>query len=284
MWYRAIGLICLLLSAFGLPAQDTLFDKAPPAIDSALRARVKEFYDAHVEKRTVEIFDMVAKDSRQIFFDMEKPVMRSYEVKHVKYSDNFTKAVVLLSIDTDLVMLGFGRQKVIMPLQSTWKIVDGQWMWYVEPYDPEKGVKTPFGVMHKGKTGESDADPKQSVLAGMASAPTLEQIQSTVKQSAEKVELSSHQPSSAEVILTNTFAGKVQLGLEVEDLPGLNVRIDKLELEPGEQAKVTFDMKPQGTAKKPNREVRVRVSPTQQLIRIPVEFANPPLEATLKAK
>jgi hypothetical protein len=283
MWCRAIGLISLLLFAFGLTGQDTLFDKAPPAIDAALRARVKEFYDAHVEKRTVEVFDMVAKDSRQVFFDMEKPFMRSYEIKHVKYSENFTKAVVLVSIDTDLVMLGFGRQKVIMPLQSMWKIVDGQWMWYVEPYDPEKGVKTPFGVMHRGKE-ESDADPKQSVLAGLASAPTLEKIQSAVKQSAERVELSSHRPSSAEVILTNTFAGKVQLGLEVEDLPGLTVKIDKLELEPGQQAKLTFDMKPEGTAKKPDREVRVRVSPTQQVIRIPVVFTIPPLEATLNAK
>lgn len=280
MWYRATAF--MFLAALPFLAQDTLFDKAPPAIDRALRERVAQFYDAHVEKKTVKVFSMVAEDSQQVFFDMEKPFMRGYEIKHIKYADDYTKAAVILSVDTDLVMLGFGKHKVIMPLQSKWKLVDGQWMWFVEPYDSEKGVETAFGSMQAKDANEASADPRQAVAAAMASAPTLDKIQSTVKVTANQVDLSSHEPSSFEIVLTNTFQGKVQLELEVQDLPGLSVKLDKNELEQGQQAKLSFAMKPQGSAKKPGRHVRVRVSPTRQIIDIPVRFAIPPLEATLK--
>ena len=279
MLYRVIGVTALAVGAWA--QQDTLFDKAPPEIDSALRERVKQFYDYHVQRKYRLADQLVAEDSKDIYFEANKTFMRSFQIKHIKYSDDFTRATVLISVDTDMMMLGAGKAPVIMPMQSTWKLENGQWLWYAVPFDPQKGVETPFGTMHKQDPNAPKEDQeRKAVLAGIASAPTLKQIQSTVKASATAVRLSGYEASKAEIVLTNSFQGKVELAVLMTPLKGLEVRLEKATLGGGERGKVFFEYQPADVTPKSPREVTIEVNPTLQRIPIRVEFAVKPAEAS----
>jgi len=279
MLYRLMGIAAAAVAVCGQEA--TLFDKAPPEIDTALRERVKTFYDYHVQRKYRLADQLVAEDSKDIFFEADKTFMRSFQIKHIKYSDDFTKAAVLISVDTDMTMLGFGKTAVVMPMQSTWKLEGGQWWWYAVPYDPAKGIETPFGTMHKRDPNATKEDEeRKAVLAGIATAPTLKQIQSTVKASTTSVQLSGYEASKAEIVLTNNFPGKVELAVSMIPVNGLAVKLEKPTLAGGERGRIFFEFQPGESVPRSPREVTIEVSPTQQRIPIRVEFAARPAEAS----
>src|SRR5579885_1559929 len=89
-WAALLGCCCLAV------AQDSseLFDKAPPPIDEALRARVHDFYQAHVSGKFREAFKLVADDSADVFFAAAKQQYKECDTARINYSENFTKALV----------------------------------------------------------------------------------------------------------------------------------------------------------------------------------------------
>src|SRR5271166_2023440 len=93
----------LLLSGFlGLaqnPADQA--DKAPPAVDEALRARVSQYYQAFMSGKFKDAYTLVADDSQDAFLVADKDQYKSCETLNVRYSDNFMKATVLESCKTD---------------------------------------------------------------------------------------------------------------------------------------------------------------------------------------
>src|SRR5262249_13083166 len=125
-----------------------LFEKAPPAVDEALHARVREFYQLHVDKKFRQAERLVADDTKDLFYAMEKPNYYSFEIRRIEYSDNFTKAKVLTVCEMTILVVGFADKPVKVPIPSRWKLVDGHWYWYV---DQEELKETPFGVVNPGK-------------------------------------------------------------------------------------------------------------------------------------
>src|ERR1700682_756304 len=90
--------LCLFLIAWALASgQDNsdLFEKAPPPIDEALRARVTQFYQAFTSGKFREAYPLVAEDSQDAFFAASKDTLKSCEILRIRYSDNFTKADVV---------------------------------------------------------------------------------------------------------------------------------------------------------------------------------------------
>jgi hypothetical protein len=149
-----------LLAFTGLAQNPTdLFSKAPPAVDEALRDRVINFYQAHVDGKFRAADKIVAEDSKDVFFEMEKRRCNSFEIGRINYKENFTKAQVMILCDTQMMMVPVGVRQVKVPLSSLWKQIDGEWFWYV---DPSAGRDSPFG-------GPMKAGP----MPGPGSAPTL---------------------------------------------------------------------------------------------------------------
>src|ERR1700732_4926641 len=72
-----------------------LFDKAPPPIDEALRARVAQFYGAYTSGKFKDAYPLVAEDSQDAFFAASKDMLKSCEVLRIKYAEDFTKADVV---------------------------------------------------------------------------------------------------------------------------------------------------------------------------------------------
>ena len=132
---------------------ETGIEQPPPEVDAALRDRITKFYQAHVDGKFRLADQYVAEDSKDTFFAMEKTHYLSYEIVRINYSDDFKKADAVVACRSDIYFQGH-KVDMKMPSVSHWKIVDGQWFWYIPPI---KEAKTPFGVMHFGTDGGSSA-------------------------------------------------------------------------------------------------------------------------------
>ncbi|MEK7404923.1 MAG: hypothetical protein AAB225_07420 [Acidobacteriota bacterium] len=243
-----------------------LFEKAPPAVDEALRARIKLFYQAHLDGKFRLADQVVAEDSKDAFFSAEKTRYRGFEIARIVYEDNFTRARAVVAVDTEFVAVGMGRVPVKMPLTTLWKVVDGQWFWYV---DPEAGKQTPFGPMKPGAEG-GGASPLPSA------PPDARALLNLVRADRSEVRLSSYEPSSGEVTITNGMPGRVTLALEYNGFRGLEVELDRTELDAKQTARLMLRCRPADKAPKPTVTVTVRVQPSGQAIPVRVTFAVPP--------
>jgi len=251
-----------------------LFEKAPPELDKALRERIAFFYQCHVDGKFRQADQVVAEDSKDAFFAAEKPRYRGFEIVRIVYSENFTRARAVVAVDTDFMAPGIGKMAVKAPLVSLWKLQDGQWWWYV---DPEAGRQTPFGTMRPGEGGSSPfhlnipTRPEEAIkLLGKVTADKTE------------VRLSSYEPASDVVTLTNQMPGQVNLHLEYNGFPGFEAKLERQALNANESVKLLLRVEPRDKSPKPTLTVNVRVEPLNQLIPIRVTFAVPPeVEKTL---
>ncbi len=233
------------------------FDKAPPDFDDALRARITGFYQAHVDKKFRQADQYVAEDTKDFYYEASKPLYISFQIDRIIYSDNFTKAKAIVTCKMHVVV-GFVDQVSMVPTPSTWKLENGQWYWFV---DQKAGRDTPFG--HWSPQGTS-----AGVLPSMAGAPDVQSLWKNVQADKRSVKLNANESSSDQVTISSKMA--VTLQVESPKLPGLEVTLDRSELKAGEQAKLTIRSEPQENATPRTAELRIRVSPTNQVIPIAV--------------
>lgn len=235
-----------------------LLAKAPPDVDGALRATVTKFYQAHVDGKFRLADELVAEDSKDAFFEADKRRCRSFQIGTVKYSDNFTRARVLVTCDTDMLMPFAGRVAVKMPLTSLWKLVGGHWWWYVEPRS-EQGKEQP------GILGAKPAGPGIKPV-------DLATVSSLVKVDKQELHIDSSAAASERVVITNEMPGPVGLSLESKELPGLTLNLAPAKLKPRESATLSIHYEPSAGRRPRELTVRITVSPTQQLIPIRIHF------------
>lgn len=261
----------MLLWAAACLAQDpaALFEKAPPAIDEALRARVTKFYQAHVEGKFRAADALVAEDSKDAFFEADKTRCRGFSIMSIKYSDNFSRAVAVIACDTDFPMPMGRPMAVKMPLRSQWKTVDGQWWWYVDPVS-EREVVTPFGI-RKPQNAQQPAAP-----SGPPAGPVdIETVFKQVKTDRQEV---SFDPSAAgvnRVVVTNQMPGSVSLSLEPAALAGFDLKLDRTSLGQGESAALSIRYEPAKDRQPSPAVVRVMVSPLGLDLPIQIRFGSP---------
>ena len=253
-----------LLLVPGLWAQNpgSFFDKAPPDVEEALRARITAFYQAHVDKKFRQADEYVAQDTKDFYYEANKPAYLAFEIGKITYSDNFTKAKAVVSCKIRFPIPGFENAPVMAPVPSTWKLENGQWYWYV---DQKTGRDTPFGVMPPA-AGASPA----GGFPSLAAAPSVEMLQKSVKADKNEVQLSARQASSDLVTISNKMPGNIWLQIETPKTPGLEVTLDRGELKTGEEARITFHSEPQEKPAPKMAQVRVTVLPTNQVIPITV--------------
>ena len=124
-----------------LPGKD-FFNQAPPGVEEGLRARLKLFYDAYLTGKFRQAYELVAEEDKDDYFDRAKTPYHSYRIGSIQFSDNFSKAKVLLVVNRDFHFQGH-TMAVDVPIAEDWKIESGQWVWFL----PNKGMReTPFGI------------------------------------------------------------------------------------------------------------------------------------------
>jgi len=257
-----VYLALLLVSGLWAQSPGGFFDKAPPDVEEALRARITAFYQAHVDKKFRQADEYVAADTKDFYYEANKPAYLAFEIGKITYSDNFTKARAVVTCKIRFMIPGFGDDPVMAPVPSTWKVENGQWYWYV---DQKAGRETPFGVMKP-----QEGAPSSGSFPSLASAPSIEMLQKSVQADKNAVQLSAKEPSSDLVTISNKMPGNIWLQVDAPKTPGLEITLDRGELKTGEEAKITFHSEPQEKPVNRIAQVRVTVLPTNQVIPITV--------------
>ena len=259
------SVVLLLVSGLWAQSPGDRLNKPPSDVDEALRSRIAKFYQAHVDKKFRQADEYVAEDTKDFYYEASKPAYLDFEIKSIAYSDNFTKAKVVVHCKTWLPIPGL-TEPALAPIPSTWKLEKGQWFWYV---DQSLGRETPFGIMKPGPGAKGAGGPIPAI-------PSLEEAQASlwknVRADKNQVQLRSGEESSDEVTISSKMPGSISLRLDYVKMAGLEVSLDRAELKSGEQAKLSLRYQPQQKSGVKTAEVRVMVAPTNQVIPIAVAF------------
>jgi hypothetical protein len=261
-----------------------LFDKAPPPIDEALRARVTQFYHAYTTGKFREAYPLVAEDSQDAFLGASKDVMKSCEILRIKYSENFTIADVVEGCKGEWVYHGV-KTPTSFPLTSHWKIMDGQWFWYYikptmmpSPFSPTGFIAVP---------PDPPADTAKKTLPAMPANPVeaARGILSKVRVDKTAIKLRGYETSKDELRVINEMPGQVSLSIDPIAFPGLKITPGKTELQANEQTTIVFEYRLDDAtiecgecAKrvKSTLTAQLHIQPTGQLFPITVTFGIPP--------
>jgi len=235
----------------------------PPNVDQALRERITKFYQAHVDRKLIRQADQyVAEDSKDFFYEANKPTYLEFHIDKITYSDDFTKAKAIVNCKMFVMMPGFTDTPMTVPAPSTWKVENGLWVWYV---DQKLGRETPFGRMKP-----AEGAPAACSAPPLASGPDIQALWKSVRADKNSVGLSAGQGSSGEVTISSKMPGSVSLRIDYAKTPGLTVALDRTELKMGEQAKLSLRLEAQPKSAAKTVDVRVIVQPTNQVIPIAV--------------
>jgi len=253
--FRLLTLTLWVAAGFAQTPAD-LFNKPPADVDQALRARITEFFQDHVDGKYRQAEALVAEDTKDFFYNAPKPKYLSFEITSITYSEGYTRAKAVVICEQLVPFPGFQGKPVKIPTPSAFKLVDGQWYWYV---DQGPTHDSPFGPMRPG--------PGKSGLGSLTMPNPDDVLKSATEQvRADKQAVSLKPGGSDQVTITNQAPGLMSISV-IGAIPGVNVTLDRMELKTGEKAVVTFraanDAKPGGLS--------IRVDQTNHVIPIRVD-------------
>lgn len=278
----------LICTAVAFPQSSDLFDKAPPEIDEALRARVMIFYGAHISGKYRDALKVVADDAMDDFLAGNRDSYTACEVSKINYSDNFSKAAVTTACKGEMRFRGT-RMPVTMPLLSTWKVVDGEWFWY---HIKQDSVVTPFGISRAFPGDAAGSTPAPAIPADPMAA--AQNILKMVSIDGNAVQLKGYEASKGELHVVNNMPGNVTVTVDKLPVAGTHVQVTPSELGSKDKATIVFSYDPNDpsitcsecTAKValPTLTANVRILPTGQVFPVKVTFAIPPEQEKLLPK
>ena len=224
--------------------------KVPEKVDKALRARVNEFFQYHVDGTFKNALPLVADETQDEYFNSGKTKLKSFKVDDIKYSDKFDKATVTLTISRDWE-IRMQNNTVTLPMVTTWKIEHGKWVWYhnkqgewLTPMGPSAITKNVDGTLRLPKINQDTAAAEATRILNSTGADKLD------------VRFEAGKPGTDKVVFRNGAQGEVQLEVTpMEPVPGLTYKFDKLNVGAQQSATLTFQYEPQ--EKTPPVEVQV---------------------------
>jgi hypothetical protein len=269
----------LILFVVMLPAA-ALGQQTPAAeADRAVRARVTEFLQYHVDANFRKAYDMVAEDTKDDYFASGKVQIKGFKIEDVKFADNFTKATVTGTISKTFNVAGTDVP-VTVPSTTTWKIENNKWVWY---NDTKSAPATPMGLASASPAGAApprgadnggDALPKNfdDKTISAAAQSILQQVGVDKKE----VTLAADRASEEKVIFHNGMTGSVQLELTVPEIPGFSARLEQTVVRAAGDVPVVFRYAPGDPATRRDPiSVQLTVQPLNQVFVIRVNFAAP---------
>jgi hypothetical protein len=251
--YRILIFASLATAAFAQNPAD-LFNRPPAGVDQALRARITEFFHYHVTGEHRKAEELVAEDTKDYFYDGNKPRYLSFEIGKIEYSDGYTKAKAMVTVKMPVMLPGFNGKVMDIPTACYWKLIDGKWYWYV---DTAMRNASPMGEMKPGPPKGNGA-PSRPVIPA-----TMQEVFAQVKADKTAVEVKAGSPD--QVVITNGMVGPINLTVEGK-IDGIEAAFDRAEIKPGEKATLTVRAANEAKA----GALTVRVQQTGQTIPVQV--------------
>lgn len=220
----------------------------PPEVDHALRARVAEFFDHHVDGNFMKAFSLVAEDTKEYYFAAQKNQYISYEIGAVTYNDDFTRAVVkVVGKRKFRPSPQFPETIIDQPMVTDWKIENGLWVWYVRK---TLDCPTPMSCDSSGKPRphaevQTPDAPKLPDISAGAMKKEEEQIKKLSKVDKPMVAMSSGAATTEKVIFHNGQPGYVRVSLDPgPKIEGFSAKLEKANVGANEDATVTLHYEP----------------------------------------
>jgi len=209
--------------------------------EKALRERVQQFYQLQVDKKYRQAEAMVAEDTKDDYYASKKPDIKGFSIDKVELSPDLKTAKVVIKAKVVVLMMGAGAQTFDLPAQTEWKLEDGEWRWYISQ---AARVATPFGNLHTaGSDSKSSSLDTKGAAPGGIDNPNFIALQSQISISKTSVRLGRRNRDDS-VSIKNGLPGAIDLRLDphVETIKGLDVKLDKTHLAPGETAVVQLHL------------------------------------------
>jgi hypothetical protein len=250
----------------------------PPEVEQALRARVAEFFNYHVDGNFMKAFDLVAEDTREYYFAAAKNRYISFVIGDITYTDDFTKAVVNVEGKRKVRLSPqFPETIMVQPMPTTWKIENGKWVWYVKK---NLDCPTPMSCGPSGvpRPHVQEATPEVGKLPDLSDSTIkkeAEQIRKLSKLDKPMVAMPSTAASSEVVVFHNGQPGFVRVTLDPgPKVDGFTARIEKNDVGANEDVNVTLHYEPGKTPPPLALTVKLYVEPLGQAFPITVKFAK----------
>jgi hypothetical protein len=248
---------------------------APQEVDQALRARVTEFLQDHVDGNFRKAFEYVADDTKDYYFSAQKTQYKSFRLDKIDYSKDFTKAEVEATVEHSWTFRG-QTLPVKSPMVMTWVLEGGKWYWH---YDAMSEAPTPMGRSDP-ETVKSDPDSaavSASNLTPAAIAAKARQILGESSLDKTEVVFAAGKASSDQVIFHNGYPGSVRVVLNAgTEIPGFHIQLDKAEVAAGEDAVVKLSYDPADSSPQPPMIVRLTIEPFNRMFNVAVKFGAQP--------
>jgi len=259
MGYKLIALVCL--AAGSLIGQTSEFDKPPAGSEEALRERVTKFYQAFVNGKFRVADQVVAEDSKDDFFAIDKSKYRGFNIQTITWEENFTKARVLTMVDTDWFMMGRNIQAKA-PQLSLWKLENGEWFWYIK----SREVVFPFArhPVPEGGGNGPDAPPMEGVRV-----PRV-----PIGLTPEQIVLDPAKSCEGSVAVKNFMPGQITLRAETSKREGMTMHLDPKVLESQGVARLSFTCDPDKLANRDPLQVKVVALPAELVFPLGVTFLS----------
>jgi hypothetical protein len=247
--------------------------------DQALRARVTEFLQYHVDGNFRKAYEMVADDTKDEYFNTGKTQLKSFKIDAIKFTDNFTKATVTAMLSKTMAIVGLEMAATI-PSTTTWKIENGKWVWYNDVkvgtgtlMDPSRTVASDPKVatsQDKDTGGGLPKDLNEKTIAAAA-----QDILQQVSVDKREVTLAANKPSEDKVVFHNGLTGSVQVELSAPEIPGFSVKLEQAIVRAGGDVPIVFRFEPSDPgARRDPIAVQLLVQPLNQPFMIRVNFAT----------
>jgi hypothetical protein len=253
----------------------------PPEVDQELRARATQFMQYHVVNAAQgslrKAMDMVAEDTKDDYLREGKMELKSFTLGSIKYTDNFTKAVVNFTVRRDWqIPMAAKPTEVAGPMATNWKIEDGKWMWY---RDRTNVWLTPMGPSNL-EALQRASDPTNSLpknLTPDAVAAAAANILGRANIDKAAVTLNSDRRSTDKVVFSNGAPGTVLVSLEgVPNIPGFRAELEQKEAGGGEKVNLVLSYEPPANAVPPEPfTIHLVTEPFNQTFGIKVTIGKP---------
>jgi hypothetical protein len=245
----------LLFPAVAITAWAQQASPAAAEAERALRERVTQFFQLQVDKEFRKGEAMVAEDSKDDYYNGSKPDIKGFSIQQVELLDNNTRARVTIKAKRVVKTL-VGVLDFEMPAVTSWKLENGQWVWYI---DRGMSTQSPFGKIDRPTPGRGATDPPPR---GVDLATIMNQV--TIDRTS--VTLNASNPVQT-LTVSNDLQGSLSLEVSSPQLDGISVEIEKVELKSGEKSAIRFRSTSEA---KSSGIVRILASPLNKTFEIQV--------------
>jgi hypothetical protein len=241
-------------------------------VDSALRARVSAFYDLLVKHQYRKAEELIAPESRDIYYEREKPRYLKFEVTSIKYSEEFTRADVVVTAKQP-VTGGLILTPMDVALPGIWRLLEGAWYWYIPKMNVLDLVRSMAGgasAEPDGKTAAPPAMPGAANLPAGMGRPEAIPMMGVGEATAPHFSLNRESvvlaPSTTEkVTITNDSSAPMTLFI-LGKVPGIETTFDRPLIQPGEKAVLSL----QAAAAAKSGTLLIGVTETKAMVSLPV--------------